>query len=288
MKFSKAFGAQWIVFALVVGAAGARAADAAAGPGSPYGNEIRQLMSRLRTRQALEQSLTNTFLQHHAEFTKADIRLLREETQAYVESCQKAIDAYRKGDEVAGRTLAREAEKLKEGRDWRKRLDARWKQAENWHSESWADEMQTKWGGARAHAYGAEWVQAARRASAAWGHYAESFAPGVDREKQLALEEAAHLAEAEARATEERWRIRQTIDDRLWDKTVTSPELDAKIHEFEKFGDKVIDIVKLQRTERDQRLREWQRDRSKMERELVTVFDAARKQQEAARRTAPK
>ena len=108
----------------------------------------------------------------------------------------------------------------------------------------------------------------------------------MEREKQLALEDAAHLAEAEVRATEERWRIRQTLDDRLWDKTVTSPELEKKIREFEKFGDKTLEIMR-RRAEGDRLWREWQRERFQAERDLEETFRTAREQQESLKRTKP-
>jgi hypothetical protein len=254
-------------------------------PTGPHAREIRQLRDRAGWRQKTGQSFLADF-QEFGDFTKSDLLLVAAEFQAFAAAFQKAIDAYPKGDVEAARALTKEADKTKESRDWRKRLLARREQAEAWPSEKWAEEMQTKWGGARTHAFGAEWVASRRRASSAWGRYAESIAPGVEHEKQLALEDAAHLAEAEVRATEERWRIRQTLDDRLWDKTVTSPELEAKIREFEKFGDKTLEIMR-QRAEGDRLWREWQRERVQAERELEETFRAIREQQESLKRAKP-
>jgi len=254
-------------------------------PSGPHAKEIRQLRDRAGWRQKTGQSFVADF-QEFGDFTKGDLLLVEAEFQGFAAAFQKAIDAYGKGDVEAARALARDADKSKESRDWRKRLLARREQAEAWPSEKWAEEMQTKWGGARTHAFGAEWVQSRRRASAAWGRYAESIAPDVEREKQLALEDAAHLAEAEVRATEERWRIRQTLDDRLWDKTVTSPELARKIREFEKLGDKTTEIMR-QRAEGERLWREWQRERVQAERDLEETFRTAREQQEAIKRTKP-
>ncbi len=258
----------------------AHAADAPAADDSPgaYTKEIRQLQERMGWRQKTQQAFTTDF-QESGDFSKSDLRLVTAEYQGFIDGFQKAIDAYRQGEAEAARTLVRDAEKARESRDWGKRLQARREQFQNWPSEKWAEEMQAKWGGARTKAFGAEWVQSKRRASAAWGRYAESIGPGVGREQQLALEDAAHLAEAEVRSTEERWRIRQTLDDRLWDKTVTSEELEKKIREFEKLGDRTTDMMK-QRADGERLWREWQRERAQAERDLEATFRAAWEQQE--------
>ena len=73
------------------------------------------------------------------------------------------------------------------------------------------------------------------------------------------------------------------IDDRLWDKTVTSEELERKVREFEKFGDKAIEIMK-QRAEGDRLWREWQRERVQAERDLEATFRATWEQQENRKR----
>jgi hypothetical protein len=266
----------------------ARAADAPAGDDAsgPYANEIRRLKERIHLRRESLQRIANDF-QPNGDFIKGDLELLAAEYQTLTDACQRAIDAYRKGDAETGRALAKETEKTKESRDWRKRLDGRRQQAENWPSEKWAEEMQTRAGGARSRGFAPEWVQAKRRASAAWARYAESIAPGVEREKQIALEDAAYMAEAEVKAAEERWRVRHMIDVALWDKRVTSEELDRKVREFEALGDKASEVMK-QRAESDQQYRVWQRERSRAEKELEETFRVVREQQEEARRKAKK
>lgn len=236
--------------------------------------EIRQLNDRIKTRQSGTQSLTGDF-QPLGDWTRSDLKMLADESKQLIEKYQKAIEAWQKDDATTARRLVTETEPARDLRDWRRRLEARREQSQNWRGEKWAEEVQTKWGRDRARAYGAEWVAAARRASLAWGRYAESIAPGVAREKQHELEDAAQLAEAEIHAVEEKWRIRQTIDDRLWDKTITSPELEKRIRELEQLGERASEIMR-KRAEADRQLREWQRERTRLERELEQAFSAAR------------
>lgn len=284
MRFSVGF----VVVALAASAVAVFGADAAAGDDAngPHANEIRRLKERMQWRKESVQRIENEF-QTHSDFIKGDLAEFASECQLLSASYQKAIDAYRKGDAETGRTQARETERSKESRDWRKRFDGRRQQAENWPSEKWAEEMQTRAGGARARSFAPEWVQAKRRAAAAWARYAESIAPGVEREKQLALEDAAYMAEAEVKAAEERWRVRQIVDATLWDKRVASEELDRKIQEFEALGDKAAEVTK-QRAEGERKFREWQRERSRREKELEETFRTVREQQEEARRKAKK
>ena len=258
------------------------AAETPPADSSPYATEIRRLKERINLRKESLQRISNDF-RTHDDFVKGDLQILAAEHEVLNDGYQKAIDAYRKGDAETARGITKETEKAKESREWRKRFDARRQQAENWPSEKWAEEMQTRAGGARARAFAPEWVQSKRRASAAWARYAESIAPGVEREKQIALEDAAHMAEAEVRATEERWRVRLNIDTALWDKRVMSEELEQKIREFEKVGDKVVEATK-QRAEGDRQLRNWQRERSRAEKELEEAFKTAREQEEARRK----
>jgi hypothetical protein len=269
-----------LLIALLAWTNSVRADDAAPPDDSTnrYANEIRGLKDRISWRKESLQRFANDF-HPQEDFIKGDLRVVTAEYEALIHGMQKALDAFRKGDADTARALAKENDRRKESRDWGKRFAARRQQAENWPTEKWAEEIQTKWGGVRARNFAPEWVQSKRRASAAWGRYAESFAPGVEREKQLALEDAAHLAEAEIRAAEERWRIRQTLDDRLWDKSVTTEELERKIREFEKLGDKTIEIIRA-RAESERRLREWQRERSKAEQDIDETFKAAREQQQ--------
>ena len=277
-----------LAFAGVVGGLPlTRAADdaPAADDAVPHAREIRQLTERMGWRQKTQQGFSRDF-QEMGGFTKGDLQLVTAEYQGFIDGFQKAINAYRQGEVETARELAKEAEKARESREWGRRFQARREQSQNWPDEKWAEEMQTKWGGARTRAFGAEWVQSRRRASAAWGRYAESIAPGIERRQQLALEDAAFLAEAGVRSTEERWRIRQTLDDRLWDKTVTSEEVEKKIREFEQLGEKATEIIK-QRAESDRLWREWQRARTEAERDVAETFRATWEQQEKRKTRRP-
>src|ERR1041384_32721 len=111
---------------------------------SPYADEIRRVKDRMGWRQTDLQWLTPDFEQL-GDFGKADLRLMIEDFQRLIGEGQKAIDAYHKGDVATARRLGREAERARETRDWRVRLDARRRQAESWPSEHWFEQVASLW-----------------------------------------------------------------------------------------------------------------------------------------------
>jgi predicted dithiol-disulfide oxidoreductase (DUF899 family) len=144
MEFMKAFDARIVLLAILGGLGGilmSHADEAVDDSKTPYANEILQLKNRMGWRKESLNSMVNDF-QQHGDFTKADLQLVAVEYQALINSCQKAIDTYRKGEVEAARALARESDRAKESRDWRKPFDARRQQAENWRGEKRAEEVQ--------------------------------------------------------------------------------------------------------------------------------------------------
>jgi hypothetical protein len=198
---------------------------------------------------------------------RSDYRILTNDYARIVSEWEIILRRLRAGDSEQARSL-READKPRPDREWKKRAEARRRQADLWPGEQWVNEVERMWGRTRAQAYAPQWIVARQKASMAWGRLAEAIGPGGTPETHFRLEESAHEAEATVKLTETIWRMKAAQDQVLADPKGNSPAVLALVKEMEGMEKELVEISR-ERLRIEKQQRDWDR-RRKLKEEAMT------------------
>jgi hypothetical protein len=251
---------------------------------SPYAREISQVEDVLRRHEEELAGLTHE-LETLGDFGKSDARLAQEDYGRLFQTGREAIAAYRRGDAEMARLRRQETEQSRLNRLWRRRYEARDRQAQSWPPEQWVFDLETQKGDARTKAHAPRYVAVRRQASLAWARLAEAIAPGAEEGRLIELENKAYAAEAEVRAAAAIWVLYVEVYYRTANPKVQSPELAAKLQTVERWRES-IQAIHRDRAEVERRQREWDRTRERLNQEIAEAYEQAWK--EADRRAARK
>jgi hypothetical protein len=255
------------------------AADDPRPPEERFAGDIGTARNNIEWRQNELKWLVNE-LENLGDFGKADLVLVRQDFARAVDAWQKVSETYRRGDGDRAKEMQREAEALQPSTTWRPRVEARKRQADLWPADDWVTQLTARWRGRLQRLWAPRFIEARRRASTAWARAAESVTPEADPQKVVDAEEAAWLAEFEARAAEAVFNSNEDKDRVMHNSKVTSAELDRRLAEIETLDKERLELARVQ-AETDRKRRDWERRRKLANKSLATAYESAAKAWEA-------
>lgn len=219
-----------LTIAMVLAAIGRSLAQDTDEPRGRFADEVRAMRGRAMYIRQEFASMSGAIIGLDG-FIKDDLVDAKQAFDTFIGLVEQSARAWQNENETEAKRLRGEADKAERICDvWRTRLwDYRRRQAEIAPTEQWFSAF-TRWTAKEAMAELNAWVIARQAAADAWGTLAEATVPDADPHRIDELKEQAFAADARAEIAEWQAAWSRSREEILYDKTLSSAELTARIN----------------------------------------------------------